>query len=365
MELDRRPATPSPYLMNTDQSPIPSGDPDQDDLFEHYKLVVDKGQSPLRIDRYLDIRMGMVSRNRIQNAIKAGSLLVNGGTVKSSYKVKPLDTVRLVLAHPPKIRGIEAQNIPVDIRYEDSTLLIVHKAPGMVVHPGHGHHDGTLVNALAYHLGQLPVDSHPGSEGEIRPGLVHRIDKDTSGLLVIAKTEIAMTHLAQQFFDHSIDRTYQALVWGCPEAEGTYRAHIDRDPKDRLKMKGYTDGSKGKAAVTHYRRLENLGPVSLMEYRLETGRTHQIRVHTSMHGHPIFGDGIYGGDAVLKGSPSGAYHKFVHDAMAAMPRMALHAKTLGFVHPDLGIAMSFDSDLPPDFAGLLRHWRFPPPSVQW
>lgn len=198
---------------------------------------------------------------------------------------------------------------------------------------------------------------------EIRPGLVHRIDKDTSGLLVIAKTDWAMTHLAKQFFDHSIQRTYRALVWGCPEEEGTYRAHIDRDPRDRQRMKGYADGSKGKAAVTHFRRLEALGPVSLMEYRLETGRTHQIRVHSSMHGHPIFNDVVYGGDKVLKGGNQGAYLKFVADCMAIMPRMALHAKTLGFRHPDDGRFLHFDAGYPSDFAGVLDRWRQPPPNI--
>lgn len=355
----------------------------QDDLFEHYRITIDAGQTPLRIDRYLDIRMANVSRNRIQNAIKAGSLLVNGAPVKSSYKVKPLDLLQLVLSSPPREKGIVPEDIPLHIDYEDDTLLVLQKEPGMVVHPGHGHHRGTLVNALAHYLAHLPLSQYTrevvgepelpetgdclpvsptlptklAQGAEIRPGLVHRIDKDTSGLLVIAKTDLAMTHLAKQFFDHSIQRTYRALVWGCPDEEGTYRAYIDRDPRDRQRMKGFADGSHGKSAVTHYKRLEALGPVSLMEYRLETGRTHQIRVHSSMHGHPIFNDGVYGGDKVLKGGNQGAYLRFVAECMDIMPRMALHAKTLGFVHPADGRFMHFDSEYPKDFAAVLERWR--------
>ncbi|MGA1666673.1 MAG: RluA family pseudouridine synthase, partial [Bacteroidia bacterium] len=214
-----------------------------------------------------------------------------------------------------------------------------------------------LVNALAYRLNDLPVDKHPLSDGSLRPGLVHRIDKDTSGLLVIAKKESAMTHLARQFFDHSIQRTYQALVWGCPDAQGTIRASIDRDPADRQRMKGYADHRTGKPAVTHYRRLENWGPVSLMEFTLETGRTHQIRVHTSMNGFPIFNDATYGGDALVRGPQRGSYRSFVAQCMRDMPRMALHAKTLGFVHPDTGQNLFFDSELPADFEGVLKAWK--------
>lgn len=339
----------------SDKSSLP--DEDQDDLYEHYRLVVDRGQAPLRIDRFLDLRTAHISRNRIQNAIKAGSLLVNGTAVKASYKVKPMDTVQLVLAHPPRAKGLLAENIPLDIVYEDEALLVVHKPAGMVVHPGHGHHSGTLVNALAYRLNDLPVDRHPLSDGSLRPGLVHRIDKDTSGLLVIAKKESAMTHLARQFFDHSIQRTYQALVWGCPDDKGTFRASIDRDPADRQRMKGFADHRTGKPAVTHYRRLENWGPVSLIELTLETGRTHQIRVHTSMHGFPIFNDATYGGDALVRGPQRGSYRSFVAQCMRDMPRMALHAKTLGFVHPETAQHLFFDSELPADFEGVLRAWK--------
>ena len=341
--------------LETDKASLP--DEDQDDLYEHYRLVVDRGQTPLRIDRFLDLRTAHISRNRIQNAIKAGSLLVNGLAVKASYKVKPLDTVQLVLAHPPRVKGLIAENIPLDIVYEDEALLVVHKPAGMVVHPGHGHHQGTLVNALAYRLNDLPVDNHPLSDGSLRPGLVHRIDKDTSGLLVVAKKESAMTHLARQFFDHSIQRTYQALVWGCPEASGTFRASIDRDPANRQRMIGYADHRSGKAAVTHYRRIENWGPVSLMEFNLETGRTHQIRVHTSMHGFPIFNDATYGGDGIVRGPQRGSYRSFVTKCLQEMPRMALHAKTLGFVHPETGANMFFDSDLPSDFEQTLQAWK--------
>lgn len=380
---------PSSNMEDQIVAPLIDDDGQQDDLFEHYRLTIDGGQTPLRIDRFLDIRMAQISRNRIQNAIKAGSLLVNGVAVKSSYKVKPGDLLQLVLSHPPREKGITPEDIPLHIDYEDDTLLVLQKPPGMVVHPGHGHHRGTLVNALVHHLAHLPLSRYPvetsediklqddgrhsslsrhskkalAKGAEIRPGLVHRIDKDTSGLLVIAKSDWAMTHLAKQFFDHSIQRTYRALVWGCPEEEGTYRAHIDRDPRDRQRMKGFADGSKGKAAVTHFRRLETLGPVSLMEYRLETGRTHQIRVHTSMHGHPIFNDAVYGGDKVLKGGNQGAYLKFVSDCMSIMPRMALHAKTLGFVHPDDGRPLHFDAEYPNDFATVLDRWRQPPLGV--
>jgi 23S rRNA pseudouridine1911/1915/1917 synthase len=326
----------------------------QDDLFEHHKVIVDRGQSLLRIDKFLFDRLPGNSRNRIQNAIKAESVRVNGKAIKSSYLIKPLDVIQIVLAYPPRDTTLQPEAMDLEIPYEDPDLLLVNKPPGLVVHPGHGHHSGTLVNGLLHHFNGLPTHRN----GEVRPGLVHRIDKDTSGLLVIAKTEYAMTHLARQFFDHSIDRTYQALVWGSPAQDsGTVRTQIDRDPRNRLKMAAFLDEQRGKHAVTHYEVIERLGYVSLLQFRLETGRTHQIRVHTSFLGHPIFNDSVYGGDRVVVGPSFSKYRQFVENAFAIMPRMALHARSLGFIHPETGQKLAFESDLPADFSGVLEKWR--------
>lgn len=326
----------------------------QDELYEHHRLVVDKGQTQLRLDKFLFDRLPKVSRNRMQNAIRAGSVKVNGQPVKVSYKVKPDDVIQIILAFPPRDTTIYPEDIPLNIMYEDDELLIVNKEPGMVVHPGHGHSSGTLVNALVHHFAGLPTHRN----GEIRPGLVHRIDKDTSGILVIAKTEYSMTHLAQQFFDHSIDRTYNALVWGDFEEEsGTITGHIDRSLQDRMVQAVFPDGSRGKHATTHYKVLERFGYVSLLAFTLETGRTHQIRVHTKHIGHPIFNDSTYGGNKVLRGTTFTRYKQFVENCFQLMPRMALHARSLGFTHPTTGERLFFESDLPEDFAGVLEKWR--------
>lgn len=327
---------------------------EQDDLFEHHRLEVDKGQQMVRIDKFLIDRLPATSRNRVQNAVKAGNVLVDGRAVKSSYKIKPGEVIQVVMAYPPRDTTIYPEAIPLNILFEDEELMIINKPPGMVVHPGHGNPNGTLVNGLVHHLNHLPTHRN----GETRPGLVHRIDKDTSGLLVIAKTEYAMTHLARQFFDHSIDRTYWALVWGDFEAEtGTVNAHLDRDPRDRIKMAAFPDGSKGKHAITHYKVLEKLGYVSLLAYTLETGRTHQIRVHSAFMGHPIFNDSVYGGNRLVKGTTFNKYKQFVENCFQLMPRMALHAKSLGFTHPTSGKRLHFESELPDDFVAVLEKWR--------
>lgn len=327
---------------------------EQDDLFEHHRLQVDKGQQMVRIDKFLIDRLPATSRNRIQNAVKAGNVLVDSRPVKSSYRVKPGETIQVVLAYPPRDTTIYPEAMDLDILFEDEELLILNKPPGLVVHPGHGNPNGTLVNGLVHHLNNLPTHRN----GETRPGLVHRIDKDTSGLLVIAKTEYSMTHLARQFFDHSIDRTYWALVWGdFTEDTGTVNAHLDRDPRDRIKMAAFADGSKGKHAITHYEVKERLGYVSLLAYTLETGRTHQIRVHSAYMGHPIFNDSVYGGNRIVKGTTFSKYKQFIENCFTLMPRMALHAKSLGFTHPTTGERLFFESELPADFAGLLDKWR--------
>lgn len=323
------------------------------ELYEHFKIIVDGGQTLLRIDKFLLNRIENASRNRIQNAIVAGSILVNGKIAKSSYKVKPGDEISVVLPHPPRDTEVYPENIPLDIVFEDDALLIVNKAAGMVVHPGFSNYSGTLVNALVYHFNQLPV--LPGNIG--RPGLVHRIDKNTSGLLVIAKTEWAMTFLAKQFFDHSITRRYLALVWGDVQQDGTVEGYIGRSAKDRKVMALYEDATKGKWSITHYRVLERLRYVTLVECQLETGRTHQIRVHMQSIGHPLFNDEVYGGDRIRKGTATGTYRQFVENCFALLPRQALHAQSLGFVHPTTKNRMEFESDLPEDFASCLEKWR--------
>jgi 23S rRNA pseudouridine1911/1915/1917 synthase len=329
-------------------------DEESEDLYEHYRIVVDKGQTMMRIDKFLMIKLESTSRNRIQTAIDVGGVKVNEQVTKASYKVKPLDVVSLSLPHPPRNFEIIPQDIPLNIVYEDTELMVVNKTPGMVVHPGHGNWDGTLVNALTFYLQNLPTHRN----GEIRPGLVHRIDKDTSGLLVIAKTDWAMTHLAKQFFDHSIERTYNALVWGEPkEPNGTIEGHIGRSLKDRKVMAVYTDGSQGKEAITHYRTLKALRYVALIECKLETGRTHQIRAHAKFLGHPLFADEMYGGHQILRGNITGAYRKFVENCFEICPRQALHAKSLGFVHPRTGEWLQFDSELPDDMMSVIEKWE--------
>lgn len=327
---------------------------EQSELFEHFRFVVDKGQSLLRIDKFLTSRIENASRTKVQNAAEAGNILVNGKPVKSNYKVKPGEVVTVVLPHPPREIELIPQNIPINIVYEDDDLLLVNKDPGMVVHPGYGNYTGTLVNALAYHLKDNPLFS----SGEMRPGLVHRIDKDTSGILVIAKNEPALNKLAAQFFNRTTDRRYIALVWGAlKEDEGTITGNIGRNPRDRKQMYVFEDGSEGKHAVTHYKVIERLGYVTLVECKLETGRTHQIRVHFKHIGHPLFNDELYGGNEILKGTTFTKYKQFVQNCFKILPRQALHAKSLAFEHPVTKKWMAFDSDLPDDMKQAIDKWR--------
>jgi RluA family pseudouridine synthase len=324
----------------------------EEELYEHFKFEVPKGQAPLRIDKYL---MGLIqnaTRNKIQIAATEGNIFVNDSTVKSNYKVKAFDVVRVMLTHPPYENHIVPENIPLDIVYEDDTLLLINKKPGMVVHPGHGNYTGTLVHALAYHFDNLPMNS---SE---RPGLVHRIDKDTSGLLVIAKTEAAMSHLAKQFEAKTSEREYVALVWGNVVADaGTIEGNVARHVKDRMQMAVFADPEIGKPAVTHYKVLERFGYVTLISCQLETGRTHQIRVHLKHIGHTLFNDERYGGHLILKGTTFTKYKQFIDNCFKILPRQALHAKTLGFVHPTTGEMMRFDTELPQDFQDCIEKWR--------
>ncbi len=326
----------------------------QDELYEHFALTVDKGQSLLRIDKFLYNRMEGTSRSRIQAAADAGNILVNGAAVKPSYRVKPLDAVSIVMPYPRREIEILPEDIPLTIPYEDADLLIVDKPAGMVVHPGHGNYDGTLVNALAWHLRDEPLFS----SGDMRAGLVHRIDKDTSGLLVVAKSERAHARLAKQFFDHTITRRYVALVWGdFAEEEGTVTGHIGRSVRDRLCMDVFPDGEQGKHAVTHWRVIERFGYVTLIECRLETGRTHQIRVHMQHIGHPLFNDARYGGDRILKGTTFAKYRQFIENCFTILPRQALHARKLGFTHPSTGQHIEFSSPLPDDIGQVIERWR--------
>ena len=337
--------------MLSDEPEITS---EEDDLFEHYRIVADKGQSLMRLDKFLSLHVPNASRTKIQNGIEAEAVKVNGQITKASYKIKPLDIVTLSLPEPPRDTEIIPENIPLDIIHEDDVLLIVNKPTGMVVHPAFGNWTGTLINALVYHFQQLPT----GRNGQGRPGLVHRIDKDTSGLLVIAKTEFAMTFLAKQFSDHSIERTYQALIWGSPkESQGTITGNIGRSTRDRRVMDVYPDGSQGKHAVTHYEVLNSYHYVSLIKCNLETGRTHQIRAHMKYLGHPIFNDATYGGDRVLRSSTIGAYKMMVQNSFDLLPGQALHAKSLGFIHPTTKEWIQFDTDLPPNFQQIVDKWE--------
>ena len=344
-EVERLDATAVSYLQHADSSP----------LYEHFRVVADKGQAPMRIDKYLATRMTGSSRSRIQQALNGGYVFVGDKPVKSNYRIKPLDVVTLQLRRPKHELEIIPEPIPLDVVYEDEVLMVVNKPAGLVVHPGHGNYTGTLVNALAYYLQDDPLYD-PAAPNV---GLVHRIDKDTSGLLVIAKRAEAKAHLARQFFYKTTRRTYRALVWGrLKEAEGTIIGNIGRDERDRLQMAVYPEGSsKGKHAVTHYTLLEELAYVSWVECRLETGRTHQIRAHMRHIGHPLFADTRYGGDKILWGNQFSRYKQFVQNCLTLCPRQALHAKTLGFVHPVTGEEMLFDSELPSDLEQLLSRWR--------
>jgi len=330
------------------------GEGEREELFEHHAIEVDAKQSLMRIDKYLMDRLPNVSRNKVQDAIKSEYVLVNQKPVKTNYKVRPLDKIVISLPEPPRDNEVVPEDIPLDIVYEDGHLLIVNKPAGMVVHPAYNNWSGTLVNALAYHFQQLPTME--GNEG--RPGLVHRIDKDTSGLLVIAKSEKAMTGLARQFFDHSIDRVYQALVWGEPtEESGTIDVNLGRSPKDRRITMAFPNDDVGRHAITHYKVLQNLRYVSLIECRLETGRTHQIRAHMKYLGHPLFNDATYGGDKILKGTKFSKYKSFVDNCFKIIPRQALHARSLGFEHPINKERMYFESELPEDFREVLDKWN--------
>ncbi|WP_323755515.1 RluA family pseudouridine synthase [Roseivirga sp.] len=327
---------------------------EQDELFEHHRIVADKGQVPYRIDKFLMDRLPNVTRNKVQQGVKDGFVLVNGEAVKPNYKVHPGDEIVVALPEPPRDTEIIAEDIPLNIVFEDDHLMIVNKEAGMVVHPAYNNWSGTLVNALTYHFQNLPTMQN--NEG--RPGLVHRIDKDTSGLLVIAKSEKAMAGLAKQFFDHSIERTYYALVWGEPTEEmGRIDVNLGRSEKDRRVTVAIEDGSRGRHAVTHYKILKRLRYVTLIQCNLETGRTHQIRAHLKYLGHPLFNDATYGGDKVLKGTRFSKYKSFVDNCFKIMPRQALHAKSLGFVHPVTGQFEQFNSELPEDFKAVIEKWE--------
>ncbi|MBN8576461.1 MAG: RluA family pseudouridine synthase [Cytophagales bacterium] len=327
---------------------------DEDGLFEHHRIVADAKQSLIRIDKFLMDRLPNVTRTKIQNGIHSGFVKVNDKVIKPNYKVHPHDEISISMPEPPRDTDVIPENIPLHIVYEDEHLLVVNKAAGMVVHPAYQNWRGTLVNALTYHFQNLP--EMKGNEG--RPGLVHRIDKDTSGLLVIAKTETAMNGLAKQFFDHTIERTYHALVWGIPDPpQGTINVHVGRSLKDRRITTTFPEGDFGRHAITHYKLLKDLRYVSLVECKLETGRTHQIRAHMKYLGHPLFNDTMYGGSDIVKGTVFSKYKQFIDNCFKIIPRQALHAKTLGFVHPTTSQFMQFDSDLPPDFVEVIEKWE--------
>lgn len=327
---------------------------EDDELFEHYRIVADPKQGQIRIDKFLNARLPNVTRSKLQDGIHGGFVKVNDNAIKPNYKVRPHDVITVSLPEPPRDTEVKPENIPLDIIFEDEHLLIVNKPAGMVVHPAFQNWSGTLVNALTYHFQNLP--EMPGNEG--RPGLVHRIDKDTSGLLVIAKSEKAITGLAKQFFDHSIDRTYCALVWGEPSPEkGTINVNVGRSLKDRRITSAFPDGDFGRTAITHYKTLMTLRYVSLIQCNLETGRTHQIRAHMKHIGHPIFNDATYGGSEIVKGTVFSKYKQFVDNCFKIIPRQALHAKTLGFEHPITKKRMEFDSELPEDFKAVIEKWE--------
>src|SRR5690554_92054 len=342
--------------MNDTNNEMHEEDWDEEDtvsLYEHFRFEVDKGQGPLRVDKYLMNRIENATRNKIQKAAKEGNILVNDEPVKSNYRVRPLDVIRIVFEHPPHEYLLTPEDIPIDIVYEDEHIVVVNKEAGMVVHPGHGNYSGTLINALAFHFENLPVNS---SE---RPGLVHRLDKDTSGLLVVAKTEEAMAHLSKQFHDKKPTREYVALVWGDVEEDtGTIEGSIGRNPKNRLQNVVYegVDAEKGKEAISHYKVIDRFGYVTLVSCQLETGRTHQIRVHLKHIGHTLFNDERYGGNRVLKGTVFNKYRQFVENCFTVLPRQALHAKTLGFLHPETEEYMEFTSELPEDMTACLERW---------
>jgi 23S rRNA pseudouridine1911/1915/1917 synthase len=327
---------------------------DHNELFEHFRFSADPGQTTLRIDKFLFNKLEGTSRSRIQAAANAGNILCNNKPVKPNYRVKPGDLISIVLPHPPRKIELIPENIPLNIVFEDDHVIVINKQAGLVVHPGYGNYTGTLVNGLMYHLKDNPL-FHSGEE---RPGLVHRIDKNTSGLLVVAKNELALNKLASQFFHKTTTRSYHALVWGdMSEDEGSIHGHIGRNPKNRKQMHVFPDGDQGKEAVSHYRVLERLGYVNLVECRLETGRTHQIRVHFQHMGHPLFNDPEYGGDRILRGTTFTKYRQFVENCFKRLPGQALHARTLGFVHPASGKDILLEAPLPRGFSDVLEKWR--------
>lgn len=333
---------------------IEENEAEEEELYEHFRFRSDPGQEVVRIDKYLLDRMPNTSRNKIKVAAKNGNILVNGIAVKQNYKIKPGDEVSMVLPYPVRELELIPQDIPLDIIFEDETVIVVNKPADMVVHPGYGNYKGTLVNALVYHFENLPHRSH---DFYGRPGLVHRLDKHTTGIMVIAKTEHALTHLAKQFYDRTTERRYWALVWGDISEDGTVEGNIGRSLKNRKMMMVYPEAEHGKPALTHYKVLERFGLVTLVECKLETGRTHQIRVHMKHIGHPLFHDLEYGGDTILKGTTSTSYRKFIENCFELIPGQALHAKTLGFEHPLTHEYLRFDSELPEGFRALLEKWK--------
>lgn len=349
------------YSFEDEESEDFSGEETGKDLYEHHNIKVDKGQEMMRIDKFINIRIPNTTRTKIQNSCDAGSILVNGKPVKSNYKIKPFDEISIVLSVPPRDVDIVPEDIPINIVYEDDYIAVVNKEPGMVVHPGYGNYRGTLVNALAYRFQNLPTTTTKlNNDVKMeRPGLVHRIDKNTSGIVIIAKTEMAMVKLAKEFFDRTMDRKYVALVWGnLKDDSGTITGNVGRNLKNRKVMDVFPVNSElGKHAVTHYKVIERFGFVTLVECKLETGRTHQIRVHFKSIGHPLFNDNEYGGDIILKGINSGSYKKFIQNCFELMPRQALHAKSLGITHPNTGEKLFFDSEIPKDLEMVLFKWR--------
>ena len=325
---------------------------ENEDLYEHHKFTASEGQEPLRVDKFLMNFIENATRNKIQQAAKNGNILVNEIPVKQNHKVKPNDVVRVLLSHPPAEQLLIAEDLPIDIVYEDDAVIVVNKKAGMVVHPGHGNYSGTLVNGLIHHIENLPTNSNE------RPGLVHRIDKDTSGLLVVAKTESALANLSKQFFDRTTERLYYALVWGnIDEDEGRIEGNIGRSLKNRLQMDVFPEGDFGKHAVTHFKVIDRFMYVTLVQCKLETGRTHQIRAHFKHIGHALFNDERYGGNDILKGTTFTKYKQFVQNCFKTLPRQALHAKTLGFTHPTTGEFMRFNSEVPEDITACLEKWR--------
>ncbi len=337
-----------------------SGEEEEKELYEHHYIKVEKGQVMMRIDKFLMIRLQNATRTKLQQACEAESILVNGKPVKSNYRIKPLDEISIVMSKPPRDIEVIPENIPINVVYEDDHICVVNKEPGMVVHPAYGHYSGTLVNALAWRFKNLPTSKQKLADGLTidRPGLVHRIDKNTSGIIIIAKTELAMTRLAKDFFDRNLDRKYIAIVWGdVKEDSGTINCNVARDLKNRKVMACFPDGDHGKHAITHYKVIERFGYVTVVECKLETGRTHQIRIHMKHLGHPLFNDNEYGGDRILKGLPSNKYKQFVENCFEILPRQALHAKTLGITHPITKEAMFFDSEIPDDMQQVIEKWR--------